>query len=100
MVYTIVGWLVIQIAETTFPSLLIPEWALSLVIMCIFLGFPVSLILAWAFELTPEGIKTNSAARAQAVQAEESESHASKRNRFSLVFAAAIPTLIFGPRTM
>ena len=96
MVYTIVGWMVIQIAETTFPSLLIPEWALSLVIMCIFLGFPVSLILAWAFELTPEGLKTNSAARAAELQADESESHASKRNSFSLVFAAAIPTLIFG----
>ena len=46
MVYAIVGWLVIQIAVSTFPSLYIPAWALSLVIMCVLLGLPVSLILA------------------------------------------------------
>ncbi|MEH6551512.1 MAG: tetratricopeptide repeat protein [Pseudomonadales bacterium] len=96
MVYAIVGWLVIQIAGATFPSLLIPDWALSLVIMCIFLGFPVSLIFAWAFELTPEGLKTTTAAREEAVGEDESHAHDSKRNLFTLVFAVAIPTLIFG----
>ena len=53
--YGIVAWIVIQIAVATVPSLMIPQWALTLVIMCVLLGFPVALILAWAFELTPEG---------------------------------------------
>ena len=60
VVYAIIGWLVIQIAATTFPKLLIPGWAESLVVMCVILGFPISLVVAWAFELTPEGIKGDS----------------------------------------
>lgn len=55
--YAIVGWLLIQIATSTFPALEIPQWAVKLVIVFVVLGFPVALILAWAFELTPEGIK-------------------------------------------
>ena len=58
--YAIVGWLLIQIATATFPVLEIPSWAIKLVIALILLGFPVALILAWAFELTPEGIKRTS----------------------------------------
>ena len=94
--YAIVGWLVIQIAATTFPSLYIPPWALSFVIMCVILGFPVSLILAWAFELTPEGIKTTKAAQKTGANKQVDSSHAKKRNWISIVFAVAVPTLIFG----
>jgi len=96
MVYALVGWLVIQVAETTFPVLLIPGWALSLVIMCILLGFPISLILAWAFELTPEGLKTTRAARSEALHSGDLESHTSTRNRFTLMFTAAVLTLTLG----
>src|SRR5215469_10204832 len=46
-----------QIATQVFPFLEIPNWAIRLVIMLLALGFPISLVLAWAFELTPEGIK-------------------------------------------
>ena len=62
--YLIVGWLIIQIAVSTFPKLSIPGWAESLVIMCVILGFPVALIIAWAFEVTPEGIKADAGVRA------------------------------------
>jgi TolB-like protein len=93
MVYAVVGWLVIQVAVSTFPRLLIPGWAESLVIMYILLGFPVAIILAWAFELTPEGIKTTKVAQEET---EDSKSHAKKRNWFSFLFGAAVPTLIFG----
>ena len=55
--YAIVAWLLIQVATQVFPFLEIPNWAIRLVIMLLALGFPVALILAWAFELTPEGIK-------------------------------------------
>jgi hypothetical protein len=57
LAYGIVGWLLIQIATSTFPVLEIPNWAIKLVIALVLLGFPIALILAWAFELTPEGIK-------------------------------------------
>ena len=55
--YAFVGWLAIQITATVFPILEIPRWAARVVVMLIAIGFPVALVLAWAFELTPEGIK-------------------------------------------
>jgi TolB-like protein/Tfp pilus assembly protein PilF len=55
--YAVVGWLLIQVATQVFPFLEIPNWAIRLVILITALGFPVALIIAWAFELTPEGLK-------------------------------------------
>jgi adenylate cyclase len=55
--YAAVGWLLIEVTTATFPVLEIPNWATKLVILLVVLGFPVALILAWAFELTPEGIQ-------------------------------------------
>jgi TolB-like protein/Tfp pilus assembly protein PilF len=55
--YALVGWLLIQIAVTTFPFLQIPTWAARLVIGLVILAFPIALILAWAFEMTPKGIQ-------------------------------------------
>src|SRR5256885_12326106 len=48
--YAVVGWLVIQIATSTFPVLEIPTWAAKLVIVAVVLGFPIALVIAWAFE--------------------------------------------------
>ncbi len=55
--YAAVGWLIIQIATSTFPVLQIPAWAMRFVVVLVLLGFPLALILAWAYEMTPEGIK-------------------------------------------
>src|SRR5213082_1610376 len=55
--YAIVGWLLVQIATQVFPFLEIPNWVVRLVIVLVAAGFPVALVIAWAFELTPEGIK-------------------------------------------
>jgi TolB-like protein/Tfp pilus assembly protein PilF len=55
--YAVVAWLLIQIATQVFPFFDVPSWSVRLVILLLALGFPIALILAWAFELTPEGIK-------------------------------------------
>jgi TolB-like protein/Flp pilus assembly protein TadD len=62
--YAVVAWLLMQIATQVFPFLEIPNWAIRLVIMLIVIGFPIALVIAWAFELTPEGIKRTEAADA------------------------------------
>ena len=62
--YAVVGWLLIQVATQVFPFLEISNWAIRLVIFGTALGFPVALITAWAFELTPEGVKRTEAADA------------------------------------
>src|SRR6266849_2923361 len=55
--YAIVGWLLVQIATQVFPFLEIPNWVVRLVIALVAVGFPIALVIAWAFEVTPEGIK-------------------------------------------
>jgi adenylate cyclase len=55
--YAVVGWLIAQVATQIFPFLEIPNWIVRLVIVLIAIGFPIALVLAWAFEATPEGIK-------------------------------------------
>jgi serine/threonine-protein kinase len=53
----VVGWLLVQVTTQVFPIFEIPNWALRLIVLAIIIGFPIALVLAWAFELTPEGIK-------------------------------------------
>ncbi len=56
-VYGIAGWLLMQIADVMFPALTLPEWTIRFIAALLILGFPVALIFAWAFEMTPDGIK-------------------------------------------
>src|SRR5712691_9221579 len=62
--YAVVGWLLAQIATQIFPFLEIPNWVVRFVIVLIAIGFPIALIIAWAFEATPEGIKRTEVADA------------------------------------
>ncbi|HEX3124261.1 MAG TPA: tetratricopeptide repeat protein [Rhodanobacteraceae bacterium] len=59
--YLVVGWLLIQVASTVAPQLNLPEWAPRLVTFFILLGFPITLVLAWVLDVTPEGIKLDKA---------------------------------------
>jgi hypothetical protein len=62
--YIVVGWILMQIGEVTFEALGLPAWSLTLLIVLVLLGFPIALVLAWAFEVTPEGIRKDSAGQA------------------------------------
>ena len=62
--YAVVAWLLMQIASQIFPFFEIPNWAVRLVVLLLLIGFPIALIIAWAFEATPEGIKRTEAADA------------------------------------
>ena len=55
--YAVVGWLLIQVATQVFPFFEIPNWGVRLIVLLIVVGFPIALVIAWAFELTPGGIK-------------------------------------------
>lgn len=55
--YVVVAWLLIQVATQVFPFFELPNWAVQVVVLAMVIGFPIALVLAWAFELTPEGIK-------------------------------------------
>jgi hypothetical protein len=55
--YGVVAWLLLQAASILFPTFEAPPWTMKVFVAVIALGFPIALVLAWAFELTPEGIK-------------------------------------------
>src|SRR5947208_8441554 len=62
--YVVVAGGLIQLASAVFPAWELPNWALRLVIILLLIGFPISLILAWALEVTPEGIRATPSAPA------------------------------------
>ncbi|MBE9548331.1 MAG: tetratricopeptide repeat protein [Proteobacteria bacterium] len=61
LAYIFVSWIVLQVGEVVFEGLALPDWSLTLVIVLLLLGFPISLVLAWAYEVTPEGIRKDPA---------------------------------------
>src|SRR4029453_3342974 len=79
-----------QFATQVFPFLEIPNWAIRLVIMLLALGFPIALIIAWAFELTPEGLK-----RTEFADELPKKSPHSRAWIYMVVVAAAISVSLF-----
>jgi TolB-like protein len=59
--YLVVGWLLIQVAATVAPQLNLPEWAPRLITFVILLGFPIAILLAWAVDISADGIKLEGA---------------------------------------
>ncbi len=55
--YLVVGWVLVQVADVALPAFGAPEWSMRLVILVTALGFPLALVLTWALEVTPDGIK-------------------------------------------
>src|SRR5258707_1161863 len=91
--YAIVGWVIAQIATQIFPFLEIPNWFVRLIIVLIAIGFPIALVIAWAFEATPEGIKRTEVADTMPVSAATG-----RKNHawiYVVVIAAAISVTLF-----
>jgi WD40 repeat protein len=61
--YAVMAWLIIQVIDVISDPLKLPEWLDTVVIVLLAVGFPIALILAWAFDLTPEGVKPEADAR-------------------------------------
>ena len=55
--YVVIAWVILQVAEITSEPLNLPEWSTGLVLWLLVLGFPVAVIMAWALEVTPDGIR-------------------------------------------
>ena len=57
LAYAMISWLVLQVTDVVAPILALQPWVGKLVLLMLAAGLPVALVFAWAFELTPEGIK-------------------------------------------
>ncbi len=65
--YLVVAWLAVQAASIAFPAFEAPGWALRIFILIALLGFPISLVFAWAFDFTPDGLKPETGSRSSKV---------------------------------
>ena len=83
--YAVVGWLVIQVTATIVPALHLPDSLTTAVVVLTLLGFPIALVIAWAFEMTPEGMK-----RTESVSPNESIPQWSRRKFAVFVAITAV----------
>jgi len=88
--YLVVGWLVFQVGEVLFPTFGAPDWVFKSLILLIALGFPFALLFAWAFELTPEGIK-----KTEEVDASTSITPSTGKKLNSITIAALVVALAY-----
>lgn len=66
--YIIVGWVVLQVGEVVFEPLALPDWSLKLLIVLVFLGFPIAMVLSWAFEFSTSGIRRDPAGQVESLE--------------------------------
>ena len=91
MAYAMISWLVLQVVDVLVPILELQPWVGRLVFLLLGIGLPVALVLAWAFELTPEGIK-----RDQEVDPEQSvTSHTGRKLDFVIIGLMAVALIYF-----
>lgn len=88
--YAVLAWLLIQVAVSVFPVLGLPGWTATFVTVVLMLGFPVALLLAWAYELTPGGVK-----RTDEVPADDSARHGSGRKLNYIVTALLALAVVY-----
>ena len=62
--YLVAAWLLLQVADVILDPFKVPQWFMTALIILVALGFPFALIMAWAFQLTPDGVKRDSAEKA------------------------------------
>jgi len=90
--YAVVAWLLIQAASILFPTFEAPPWVMKVFVAIVFLGFPIALILAWAFELTPQGIKRTE----EVGPGESSTPRTGRKVTAFLVIAAIVAAALLG----
>jgi adenylate cyclase len=83
--YGVVGWLVIQVTATIVPALHLPDAITTAVVVLVLVGFPIALVISWAFEMTPEGMK-----RTENVSPDEIIPQWSKKKFAALIIGVAI----------
>ena len=92
VVYVATAFVILQAADIMLPRLGVPEWAMSLVVVLVVLGFPLALVLAWALELTPDGVRVTPAT----VQSGPAESAPSLLGKRTVVVAGVMVVLGIG----
>ena len=83
--YAVVGWALIEISSTIIPALHLPESLTTAIVVLVLLGFPVAVVLAWAFEMTPEGVRRTEPVHSPAARAPEQHRHIGRKLDFIII---------------
>ena len=89
--YLIIAWLLLQVSDTLVPALHLPEWFQSGVALLLILGFPLALFFAWAFEMTPDGVKKEK----DVDRAESITQHTGRKLDFIIIGVLTVAVAIF-----
>jgi TolB-like protein/Flp pilus assembly protein TadD len=92
--YAAVGWLLIEIATQVFPVFHMPEWTEQLVVLAILIGFPIAVVLAWAFEITPEGVRRTEPADSPVARPAEQRHRVGRTLDFAIIGVLAVAVAI------
>jgi serine/threonine-protein kinase len=92
-VYGATAFVTIEAADLVFPRIPLPEWTIALVVWLVLLGFPVALVLAWAYEKTPEGVKQTAPAETAELDAIVAQQ---RRSRWPAGIAALVGIILLG----
>ena len=88
LAYAVIGWILAQIAEFAFENFGAPDWVLKSIVVVLLLGLPLALFFAWAFEITPEGVKLE-----KDVDRSKSTTHSTGRKLDFVIIAALVLAL-------
>ena len=89
--YAVIAWLLLQVADIVIDNIGAPEWVIQIFMLALLLGFPLALFFAWAFELTPEGLK-----KEKDVDRTQSITHVTGRKLdFTIIFLLTIGLVYF-----
>ena len=92
LIYIVVSWLLMQIGDVMFPALLLPDWTTRMLVAFLLLGLPIALIFAWAYEITPEGIKKT----VDVTPDESITSRTGRRIDFLIIGVLAVAVVVLG----
>jgi TolB-like protein len=90
VVYLIVAWLLAQVADLMLENFGAPDWVIQAILVVLIIGFPLALVFAWAFELTPEGIR-----KEKDVDRTESITHVTRRKLDRAIIAVLVIALAY-----
>ncbi len=90
LVYIVAAWLLLQVADVVLNNIEAPNWVFQTILLLVVLGFPFAVIFAWAFELTPEGLK-----KEKDVDRSESITHDTGRKLDFIIIAVLVLALVY-----
>ena len=92
--YAVVGWLLIEVATQVFPFFHVPNWSIRLLVLLVVAGFPVAIILAWAFEVTPDGVRRTESAESAEARAPEQHRRVGRKLDYTIISVLALALVL------